>query len=61
METSGNSISLSERLMEGKEVKCLECQKGIYIPANKEAKVNHYYRCSKFGSVVILEPYVEVT
>ena len=60
METSNSSILLSEKLISGEEVKCVDCKKGIYKPFNPEAKVNHCFVCDTCGSHVMIEPCVVV-
>lgn len=60
METLNNSISLSERLNNEEEVKCVECKKGYYRPINPKYKINHCFVCDKCGSRVTLEPNVVV-
>ena len=60
MEISNSLTSLSEKLIQGEKVTCLKCKQGIYVPQNKECKVNHYYRCDACGDTIILEPNVEI-
>lgn len=60
METLNNSILLGEKLMNGEQVKCLECKEGVYRPLNPKYKINHCFICDKCGSNVILEPNVVV-
>lgn len=62
METSNSSISLSEKLISGEEVKCVDCKKGIYKPFNSKVKANanHCFVCDTCGSYVMIEPCVVV-
>jgi len=55
-----NSISLSDKLLNGEKVQCMKCKKGIYVPQNKEYTINHYYHCNMCNDTVILEPLVEI-
>lgn len=62
METSNKQRekSLVERLLDGEEVVCLCCGKGIYRPVNPAAKINHYFVCDCCGDGVHWDPMVEV-
>ena len=51
METIPKYDNMIERLQKGEEVKCKECQKGIYRPFNPKYKINHAYVCDNCGSV----------
>lgn len=39
---------------------CDVCKKGIYIPLNKESKINHSFTCNKCGARVHFEANVIV-
>ena len=62
METSNKQRekSLVERLLEGEEVVCRHCGKGIYRPLHPEAKINHAFVCDYCGSRFHWDPKVEV-
>ena len=52
--------SLVERLLDGEEVVCRRCGKGIYRPLHPEAKINHAFVCDYCGSRFHWDPKVEV-
>ncbi len=37
---------LNPTTKEGDKVPCKECGKGIYIPVNPQAEINHGFKCS---------------
>lgn len=60
MENLKKSKSLTSRLLDGEEVVCENCGKGIYRPFNPQFKVNHSYVCDRCGDHVHWDPVVEV-
>lgn len=60
METSEKSISLVTRLLNGEQVTCTVCGKGIYEPVNPKAKINHGFICDNCGAHFSWDPVVIV-
>lgn len=60
MDTSKKYISLSSRLIQGEEVVCEKCGKGIYRPFNPRFKINHVYVCDNCGDSVHWDPVVDI-
>ena len=60
METFKTSKSLIERLLDGEEITCQICHKGIYRPFNPRFKINHSFVCDQCGSHIHWDPVVEI-
>ncbi len=60
METTQKSTSLMTRILNGEQVTCEKCRKGIYRPFNPKAKVNHCYVCDHCGDGIHWDPVVIV-
>lgn len=48
------------RILNGEQVTCEKCRKGIYRPFNPKAKVNHCYVCDHCGDGIHWDPVVIV-
>ena len=51
---------LLSRLLSGEEVRCDECNKGIYRPLNPKCEVNHCFVCDVCGSTYHWDPVIEI-
>ena len=60
METTAKSKSFLSKLLDGEDVVCDVCGKGIYRPFNPEAKINHYFTCDYCGLIYHWDPVVEI-
>lgn len=60
METSSNSTLLNMKTKRSDKVICVRCGKGIYIPFNESAEINHSFKCNNCGQQVHMDPVVVI-
>lgn len=53
-----NDIKLVD-LREGKEIECISCHNGHYVPDHPEIKEEFYYHCSECGEKLSFEPVID--
>ena len=54
------SLLLEMTSKESDKIKCENCEKGIFVPANPESKINHMFYCNHCGIKVHIDPNVNI-